>query len=236
MKKILLKFISIFSIPTIITLTFFVFMLMDPHDYFKNATLVDITPLIISIISLWAIIPTFLLNKERDRKLKEYELEKNISLNKQSMKEKWYKSIIPYISLLRHYKHIFIFKNSDLVLSKIYEKYFDDNVVDIRNIERNKDLIAEVNAYCKVKIREVTWYAYLFASREVIDHLKIYNNTTSKNENLQNLFEFEKLINAMRKDLGYSVIDGFDAEKAYFGFYPESNLKSGLNSKSKVKT
>ena len=80
------------------------------------------------------------------------------------------------------------------------------NGVSFEDSKTNPTFDKKIFDYSQIKISEIIWFLYTFASSEVIEAVHKFNKAVPSTENYNNKIEFEGLINAIRKDLGNEEI------------------------------
>jgi len=199
MKKFIYIFITIVNI--IIFTISIVFYTKISELFFKDTNFNNLIPLLIALLTLSGAIPTYLFSKKLDRNRLKNDLEKDREIKKQKEKEEKYKILIPYIFLKRSPRNFMYFEN-DIKMKILASKYS----VSFEDSNTNPTFDKKIFDYSQIKISEIIWFLYTFASSEVIEAVHKFNNAIPSIENYNNKIEFEELINAIRKDLGNEEI------------------------------
>jgi hypothetical protein len=162
----------------------------------------DFVPIIVAIITLLGIIPTYVINKKKDREKMALDLEKDRTLQRNNENRELLLKLVPYIMTKRNHSNCKLYYDYDPEFENIINKYPNK---DFYNSEEIRNAIF---THCQSKISDLTFYLTLFASNELIDSLYRFNRAKPDPEkNKNNKKEYEELMNAIRSEFGYEEID-----------------------------
>jgi hypothetical protein len=173
----------------------------------------DGVSILVVIITVTTIVPTYLFTRLKEFNDKKLEIEKNKSMKKYEMKMEQYRTLIPFLFIKNSPANIMSYDklHSEAITHSIIS--FGDDKLDIKKLADYSITYSDIKEnpryriynYAQSTISQISWAGHILFSDKIIGLIKDFNSI-SFNENIcihndnhkQKLFD---LLNAMRSEL-----------------------------------